>query len=157
MPEGRSVRVLDIPVLGGGVGMRIELNDCKLAEGAAGGDGGDVRIGDGVISTENHRDCAGVENVVDGAFDCSMAGGAITWNDFGVTEVDDGERFERVDPKIHVVRLRVTTGVIAVAYLPGAESSPRTVGDEVVHRCAEDHDVGARELVRLEDERDLLK
>src|SRR5918999_4806675 len=124
MPEGRSVRVLDIPVLGGRIGVRIELDDCKLAKGAAGGDGRDVRIGDGVISTENHWDRAGVENVVDRALDCSMAGDAITGNDLGVTEVDDGERFEGVDPKIHVVRLRVTTSVVAVANLPGPESSP---------------------------------
>ncbi len=60
----------------------------------------------------------------------------------GVAVIDDRQLRERIDSEFHVPHLG-TSIVARRADLSGAEARPGTVGHEIVHRRADDDDIGA--------------
>jgi hypothetical protein len=137
--------------------VRIELHHCKVAVAVQGRRRADVRIRDRVIPAQDNGDRAGFEHRLHRRANRLVGREPIAGNHLGISVIDDDQSLEGIDTEIHVVRLRIAPGVVAVSNLAGAEARARPVRREVVHRRPDDHDVRAGELGRVQDERDLLE
>jgi hypothetical protein len=95
-----------------------------------------------MVAAEDDRHRAGGEGLADRRLDRRMRGGPIGRDDRSVAEVDDSQFVERVDPGLEMWARRGAGG----ADCPRSKPRPRTVGDEIVRRRADDGDVGVFEL-----------
>ena len=137
------MRDLDAEDLGARVGVGVEVDEAD--RGAAGGAGADVRLRDRVVAAEHDRDRAGRDDLADRALDRLVRAGGIGRQDRRVAVVDHPQLGHRVD-----LRLEVRAGRAARrADRPRPEPRARPVGDEIVHRRADDRDVHAVELGRI--------
>jgi hypothetical protein len=149
MTEGGAVRPLDVPDLGGCVGVGVEVNYGQVWHDPR--NGGDVGVGDRVIASQHHRDRSGLANRCDRVPQRLEAGGAVAREHRRVTVVHDREVCEGVDAEIHVPGSRLSTTVYRQPDLSGAEAGAGPVRDHVVEWRSHDGDVGDGQLGYIED------
>ena len=106
------------------------------------GAGADVRLGDRVVAAEHDRDRPRVDRLADGAQDGGVRGDRVGRDHGRVAEVDDAQLGHRVDAGLEVGSRQAARRPDR----PRPEARSRPVGDELVHRRADDRDVDAREL-----------
>ena len=127
----RPVRDLDTEDLGARIRMGVEMDEAERAVSL--GAGPDIRLGDRVVTAEHDRDRARPDDLADRAFDRLMRRGRIRRQDGRVAVVDQPELGHRIDLGLEV----------------RAEAGPRTVGDQIVGRRADDCSVDAFQLGRI--------
>ena len=104
----RAVTGEDAPVVVGGVGVGVEMDDADAAGSADLGDGGRRRPGDRVVAAEDDRDRAGLGDLEDLAVDHRVAALEPGRHDVRVAGVDHGQHLERLDVELErVERARV--------------------------------------------------
>ena len=147
----RAVAGEDAPVVVGGVGVGVEMDDPDAARAADLGDGGRRRPGDRVVAAEDDRDRAGLGDLADLAVDHRVAALDPGRDDVGVAGVDDGQDLERLD--VELERVDRARRVLRLADRARPEAGARSVADGVVERRADDRDVDAEaaELGRVRD------
>src|SRR5215210_2647864 len=139
----RAVREFDAEDLGARVGVRVEVNQAYGS--VRGGAGAHVRLGDGVVPAEDHRDRARPEHLCDGRLYGGVGADGIRRQDQRVTEIHDPQLADRVDPSLELRARRAARGTDRA----GRETRARTVGHEVVRRRADYRHVHAREVGRI--------
>ena len=152
----RAVAGEHAPVVGGGVGMGVEVDDADAARAADLGDGRRARPGDRVIAAEDDRDGAGLRRPR-GPCGRSSRGRARSrpgrcWRRPASTTVrtsngSTSSWSELIEPG----------RVLRLADGPRPEAGPRPVADRVVERRADDRDVdlAPAQLGRIGDPRQL--
>ena len=122
----RAVAGEDAPVVVGGVGVGVEVDDPDAARPADLGDRGRARPRDRVVAAEDDRDRAGRGDLADLAVDQGVAALDPRGDDVRVTGVDDGQELERLDAELEGVdRAR---GVLRLADRPRPEAGSRADG-----------------------------
>jgi hypothetical protein len=139
----RAVRELDTEDLRARVGVRVEMDEPNGTRDR--GARPHVRLRDRVVAAEHHRQNVCCQHFPHCALDRGVGKGRVCRHDRRVAEVDDAELGQRVYPHLHA-------GAGLEACSPDssrAEASPGPIGDELVHRRAENGDVHALEVRHL--------
>ena len=136
--------------------MGVEVDDADRSLPPVLGDRGHVRVGDGVVAAQDDRDRPGCADLADPPAHLCVALGGVSGNGLGVAVVDDPQLGERIDPEPHVRPCRRDAcGVVRRSDRTRPVAAPGAVRDRLVERRAEDRDVHALELGRVEHERQL--
>ena len=91
----RPVGELDAEDLGAGVGVRVEVHEANGS--VRGGAGAHVRLCDGVVTADDHRDRARREHLCDGRLYRGVGVYGVRRQDWSVAEVNDAQLGDRVD------------------------------------------------------------
>ena len=142
------------PVLGGRVGVGVEVEDPDAARPADLGDRGGRRPGDRVVASQDDRDRAGLRDLAHLPIDEGVAALDPGGDDVGVAGVDHRQDLER----LHVAELQRVDRAGRVVRLPdGPRAEPRAgpVADGVVEGRPDDRHVDAapEDLRRVGDPR----
>ena len=108
-----------------------------------------VRSGDRVVTADDHGQRPGAQDLADRLQDRGVGSLGLRGNDRRITEVDDSQSGECVDSRLEVRPRRAARGTDR----PRSEARPRPIGDELVHRRADDRDVDPGQLGRVERHR----
>ena len=115
--------------------MRVEVQEAEWPE--ARGTRAHVRFRDRVVAAEDDRDQARVDDLADEGLDCVVRSRSVGGEDGRIAEVDDAECGERIHLRLEMRSRGTTRG----ADRARAEACAGPVGDEIVHRRADDRDV----------------
>jgi hypothetical protein len=120
----RAVREPDAENFFAGVGVGVEVHQAKGTP-VRGGAGSQVRLGDGVVSAQDHGQRAGGEYLGDGRLYGGVGAGGVGGKDRGVAVIDYPQVIERVDRGFQVRSRRATRRPDGAR----RETRPRPVGD----------------------------
>jgi hypothetical protein len=115
--------------------VRIEVDEPERAVGA--GAGADVGLRDRVVPAEDDRDHARADDLAHQRLERRVRALRVGRKHRRVAEVDEPQLGKRVDPGLEVRPGRAARGPDRAR----PEARPRSVGDEVVRRRADDGDV----------------
>src|SRR5215207_6899751 len=142
-PDERPVRALDAEDLGARVGVGVEVHHADGPMRCR--DGPDGGLGDRVVAAEHDGDCARGQHLADGRLDRGVRALGVGGDHGRIAEVDHPQLGERIDVRLQVRAGRGAGG----ADRPWGQPCPGAVGDEVVHRRADDRHVEAGQLPRV--------
>jgi hypothetical protein len=153
-PHGRPVRQDYAPQVRRVVRVGVEVDQAEVRRLQARRHGADVRMGDGMIATEDDRDGSRGADLADGHADGGVATGLVGWHDLGIAVVHHRQHLERVHAEVDA-RPEGTAAHVRQADGARAEPSPGPVRHRLVDGRAENGHVDSLEIPGIEDEREL--
>ncbi len=152
-PHRRAVAVEQAEVVLARVGVGIEVDDPDPAESHHIGETADVGVGDGVVASEDQRECTRVLHVPHGLTEPPDAQLDIAGHHPGVAGIDDAQFGERIDAQGEAGPVRDVRDVVGGPDGVGAEAGAGAVGRAAIEGSADDDHIGAGIRARIAERR----
>jgi hypothetical protein len=133
----RSVPVEVTVLERAGVGVGVEVDESNLTEPVDLGHPGRVRVGDGVIATEDDRHLSRSGDRLHRLFDARQRLLHVAGDHVDVTHIDDTQEAEWIDPGGQMRAVAVHGSVVGLPDRLRTESGAGAVGGPPIERCAD--------------------